>query len=44
MTETPLQVLNLGVIHHTHTHTHTHHTHTHHLEEITEEVKKLKIH
>ena len=28
MTETPLQVLNLGVIHHTHTHTHTPHTHT----------------
>ena len=38
MTETLLQVLNLGVIHHTHTHTHTHtphtntqHTHTQHI-------------
>ena len=29
MTETLLQVLNLGVIHHTHTHTHTHTPHKH---------------
>ena len=44
MTETPLQVLNLGVIHHTHTHTHTHHTHTHHTHTHTTHTHNTHTH